>query len=154
MLGKLEYSTCLDSKNIDSVIHHVSQPYQVLKCPEFVSIIRRLNDFLRWDQIKEVTERKGRRGRGYEGAGSQTTTHIALHKNGPNRGCHLWPGSLDFFLIRASAGCSVHRREVQGCHSSAALITAYKWENKSCPAKAIPCLTIFIKTDTHLGPFK
>lgn len=47
VLGKLEYinSTCFDSRNIDSVIHHVSQPDQVLKCPEFVSIIR-LNHFL------------------------------------------------------------------------------------------------------------
>lgn len=81
-------------------------------------------------------------------------THIALHKNGPNRGCHLWPGLLDFFLIRAIAACSVNKREVQSCHSSAALITAYKWESKSCPAKAIPCLTIFIKTDYTVGAFQ
>lgn len=92
---------------------------------------------------------KGRRRTGYEEAGSQTTTHIALHKNGPKHGCHLWPGFLGFFLTKAIAECSINRREAQSCHSSAALITAYKWKNKSCLAKAIPCLTIFIKTEAQ-----
>lgn len=43
-----------------TVIHHVSQPYQVLKCPEFVSTIRRLNHFFRLRPTKKSYRKEGK----------------------------------------------------------------------------------------------